>query len=304
MAATIRGEPCVSYFESAAAAHFVKMVHTGVESALLQLLSETFVLLQRTLLLADETLHAASGPWLVGVLKEYRSEISGRVFEAADQQQPRPLLEDELKADKNGALGKWVAESAWELAVPIPTIEAAVGAQGGVALERRQALLAAPFRQPVGRFGDDSESVLDELHDALHAAMMITYAQGMGLLMAASQHHDFQFNLPEISRAWRGGTRLRTTLLDDISNALEATPDLPGLLSDDDLSQQVMAGQENLRHAVWRAHELDTAVPALLASLDYLDFNRTAWLPVNLVQARLASQRRRPNGRQHAGGLP
>jgi hypothetical protein len=55
-----------------------------------------------------------------------------------------------------------------------------------------------------------------------------------------------------------------------------------------------MAGQENLRHAVWRAHELDTSVPALLASLDYLDFNRRAWLPVNLVQAQPASQRRSP----------
>ncbi|MGP8236212.1 MAG: hypothetical protein ACLQVW_12475 [Limisphaerales bacterium] len=229
-------------------------------------------------------LHGASGPWLIGVLKEYRSEISGQVFETADEQPSRPLLEDELKVDKNDALGKWVAESAWELEAPIPTIEAAVGAQGGVAMDRRQALLAAPFRQPVGRFRDDPESVLKELHDALQAAMMITYAQGMGLLMAASKHHDFHFNLPEISRAWRGGTHLRTTLLDDISSALEATPDLPGLLSDDDLSQQVMAGQENLRHAVWRAHELDTSVPALLASLDYLDFNRTAWLPVNLIQ--------------------
>ena len=294
MAATIRGEPCVSYFESAPAAHFVKMVHSGVESALLQLLSETFVLLQRTLHWADEELYGASGPWLVGVLKEYRSEISGRVFAAADQPQPRPLLEDELKADKNDALGKWVAESARELETPIPTIEAAMGVQGDMATERWQALLAAPFRQPVGRFGDDPESVLKELYDALHAAMMITYAQGMGLLMAASEHHDFHFNLPEISRAWRGGTRLRTTLLDDISSALEATPGLPGLLSDDDLSQQVMAGQENLRHAVWRAHELDTSVPALLASLDYLDFNRRAWLPVNLVQAQPASQRRSP----------
>ena len=66
------------------------MVHTGVESALLQLLSETFVLLQRTLLWADEELHGAPGPWLIGVLKEYRSEILGRVFEEADQQPSRP----------------------------------------------------------------------------------------------------------------------------------------------------------------------------------------------------------------------
>jgi 6-phosphogluconate dehydrogenase len=65
---------------------------------------------------------------------------------------------------------------------------------------------------------------------------------------------------------------------------LQRTPNLPGLLSDDDLSEGVMARQENLRHAVWRAHELDASVPALQASLDYLDANREAWLPVNLIQ--------------------
>jgi 6-phosphogluconate dehydrogenase len=284
MAATVGGDPCVSHSKSAAAAHFVKMVHAGVEFALLQLLSETFDLLQRTLLLTDEELHDAAGAWRLGVLNGYVMEISGRVFEPVDKPTPRLLLEERLESARNDPQGKRVAQSAWELEVPVPTIEAAVGTQRAAATERRQALLAAPFRQPVGRFGDDPESVLDKLHGALHAAMMITYAQGMALLLAASQHLGFQFNLHEISRAWRGCSHLRTSLLDDITTALQATPDLPGLLSDDDLSQGVMARQENLRHAVWRAHELDTVVPALLASLDYLDASREAWLPVNLIQ--------------------
>jgi 6-phosphogluconate dehydrogenase len=284
MAATVRGEPCVSYFDTAAAAHFVKMVHAGVEYALLQLLSEIFVLLQRTLRLSDEELHDASGLWLIGVLKAYLMEISGRVFEPGDAETAQPLLEEELKRAKSDALGKWLAQSAWELEAPIPTIEAAVGAERVAAAERRQALLAAPFRHPAGRLADDPESVLDELHGALHAAMMLTYAQGMALLIAASKRLDFQFKLPEILRAWRGCTHLRTPLLNNITNALEATPDLPGLLSDDDLSQRVMDCQENLRGAVWRAHELDTDVPGLLASLDYLDSNRAAWMPANLIQ--------------------
>ena len=284
MAATVRGEPCVSCFETPAAAHFVKMVHAGIEYALLQLLSETFDLLQRTLLLTDEELHDPSGAWHIGVLNGYLMEISGRVFEPVDQQTPRLLLEEKLQSAKNDALGKWVTRSAWELGVPVPTIEAAAGTQRVPGAERRQALLAAPYRQPAGRFGDDSGSVLDELHGALHAAMMITYAQGMALLIAASKDLGFQFKLDEISRAWRGCAHLRTTLLEDITNALQATPDLPGLLSDDDLSEGVMACQERLRHAVWRAHQLDFVVPALLASLDYLDSNREAWLPVNLIQ--------------------
>jgi 6-phosphogluconate dehydrogenase len=74
-------------------------------------------------------------------------------------------------------------------------------------------------------------------------------------------------------------------LLHDITTALQSAPDLPGLLSDDDLSERLMAHQENLRQAVWRAHELDTSAPALLASLEYLDSNNAARLPVNLIQA-------------------
>ncbi len=284
MAATIRGEPCVSYFETAPEAHFVKMVHAGLEHALLQLLSETFLLLQRAMLLTAEELRDTSGAWLIGILKGYLMEISIRVADREEAPSPWPLLEDQLKPARRDALATWVAQSAWELKTPIPTIEAAAGELPAVAAERRQALLASPFRQPMGRFGDDAESVLNELHGALHSAMLITYAQGMALLIAASEHLGVEFNLPEILRAWKGCTHLRTTLLDDITNALEAIPRAPDLLADDDFSQRVMASQENLRHAVWRAHKLDTPVPALLASLDYLDSNRAAWLPVNLIQ--------------------
>jgi 6-phosphogluconate dehydrogenase len=291
MATTLRGEPCVSYVETAAAAHFVKMVHDGVECALLQSLAETFDLLARTLPMSDEEMHNVLGAWHIGVLNGYLMEISGRAAEPTDPQQPRRLLEHKLESAKNEALGRRAAQSAGELKVLAPTIEAAAGTERVTATERKQALLAAPFRQPMGRFSDDPDSVLDELHSAFEAGMLITYAQAMALLAAASERFGFQYRLHEIARAWRGCTRLRAALLDDITTALQTTPDLPGLLSDDDLSERVMARQENLRHAVWRAHELDTPVPALLASLDYLDSHRAAWLPVNLIQVQ-----RQPTG--------
>jgi 6-phosphogluconate dehydrogenase len=284
MAGAVRGEPCVSYFETAAAAHFVKMVHSGIECALLQSLAETFDLVERALPLTDEELHEASGVGHIGVLNGYVMEIFEPAAEPADAQERRRLLGQKLESAKNAALGRLAAESAWELQVPAPTIEAAAGTERVAAAERRKALLAAPFRQPVGHIGDDPGSVLEALHGAFEAGMMITYAQAIDMLGAASEHFGFQFRLHEITRAWRGCTQHRTALLDDISTALQATPDLPGLLSDDDLSERVMASQENLRHAVWRAHELDTPVPALLASLDYLDSNRAAWLPANLIQ--------------------
>lgn len=280
LAVRICGEPCVSFFSSASAAYFVKMVHSGIECALLQLLSEMFGVVQRTLRLTDAELHGAGGPWLLSVLKMYVMEISENLFDLS----PHPLLEDKLMAARNKALGTWFAQMADEFKTCIPTIEAAVRTGRAVSIDRRPALLAAPTRWPIGRFGDDPENMLRELHRAFHAAMIITYAQGMALLSAASEHLGFHFNLSKILLAWRGGTDLRIKLLEDLSTALETTPDPRGLLSDEDISEQVMSCQEDLRRFVWRAIEYNLAAPALLASLDYLDCNKAAWLPANLIQ--------------------
>jgi 6-phosphogluconate dehydrogenase len=284
LAKTARGEACVHYFETAAAAQFVKMAHGGVDGALLHLLAESFALLQHSLVLTDEELHDSSSSWHIGVLNGYLMEISGSVIEQTEQQTSGRWLEQQLESSKNEMLCNWAAQTAWDLEVAVPTIEAAAGLQRPAAPGNQESLQAATFRQPVGQFGDDPESVLEEIHEAFQAAMLITYAQAMAMLAAAANNVGFQFRLHDISRAWRGCARLRAPLLDDITIALQAMPDLPDLLSDDDLSEQVMARQEKLRHAVWRAYELDLPVPALLASLDYLDSNRAAWLPVNLVQ--------------------
>jgi 6-phosphogluconate dehydrogenase len=139
-------------------------------------------------------------------------------------------------------------------------------------------------RQPVGRGGEDAESVLEELHGALYAAVILTYAEGMELLAAAAEQEGFVYDLGEMTRLWDGCSLIHSALLEDIAAALRATPNLPNLLCDEDVSEKLMAHQEFLRRAVWRAHELDMATPAMLAALESLDSRREAWWPVNLVQ--------------------
>jgi 6-phosphogluconate dehydrogenase len=49
VAAKVDGEPCVTYLGPGSAGHFVKMVHNGIEYALMQLLAETYDLMKRGL---------------------------------------------------------------------------------------------------------------------------------------------------------------------------------------------------------------------------------------------------------------
>jgi 6-phosphogluconate dehydrogenase len=295
LAAKVKGEPSAGYVGSAAAACFARMVHAGIEYGLMQLVSETFDLMQRTLVLSDEQLRDVSGAWHIGVLNGYLAEVSGHLFDPEDEGTERRQIEEKLNALKNNPAALWITQSARELGVPTPTIDAALGAQGFSARERQRSLILTPFRHPFGRFGNDAGSVLEELRGALYAAMIITYAEGLALLAAGSAQHGFHFDPVEVARIWKGGCSMRTTLLDDIAAALRATPTLLNLLCDEDLAEKVMAHQEFLRHAVWRASELDTVVPGLLASLDYLDSFRDAWLPVNLVQVQRDQKQRGGN---------
>jgi 6-phosphogluconate dehydrogenase len=232
------------------------MIHDGIEYGLMQLALETLGLLRRALVLEEDELRDVSGAWQMGA--------------------PNGSPRDDA--------ARWTCQAARELAVPSPTIAAAVGMRALSELEKQNDFATTPFRQPLGRFGDDTESILDELHGALRAAIIITYAQGMAVLAAGSEQYGFDIDPAEVIRLWKACGNIRAALLDEIASAIRATPDLPNLLYDDDLSENVMEQQERLRHAVWRAGLLQTSVPALMASLDYLDTYRGAWLPVNLIQ--------------------
>jgi 6-phosphogluconate dehydrogenase len=183
--------------------------------------------------------------------------------------------------------------AATEFSVELPTITAALSPQEMVARQRRELLARTLSRQPIGRLGLDSESILDELHGAFLAAMIITYAEGLSLLATVAASSGTPFDVVESVRLWKEGNPARSPLLEEIASVLEMTPDLPNLLRDDAIAEELMEHQESLRRAVWRAHHLDLLTPAMLAALDYMDLRRDAWWPINLIQMSV-----RPNARR------
>jgi 6-phosphogluconate dehydrogenase len=127
--------------------------------------------------------------------------------------------------------------------------------------------------------------MLDRLHSALLAAMIVTYAQGMAQLQRASQAYGYGLQLEDVARIWRGGCIIRATLLEKIRAAFRARPDLANLLVDPDLARLVLAREGDLRAVVQTAADLAIPAPGLMVSLAYFDGYRSAWLPDNLIQA-------------------
>ena len=66
VSAKVDGQPCVAYMGKWAAGHYVKMVHNGIEYAIMQLISEVYDILKRGLDLNNDELHEVFKKWNEG----------------------------------------------------------------------------------------------------------------------------------------------------------------------------------------------------------------------------------------------
>ena len=80
VAAKVDGIPCVAHLGKGAAGHYVKMVHNGIEYAIMQLISEVYDLLKRYARLNNDELHILFKQWNEGEMQSFLIEITADIF--------------------------------------------------------------------------------------------------------------------------------------------------------------------------------------------------------------------------------
>jgi 6-phosphogluconate dehydrogenase len=295
IAAKTDSGPCVTYVGPDGAGHFVKMVHNGIEYGVMQLIAESYDLLRRALRLSAAETAELFAEWNRGPMESYLIDLASRVLTARDPETERPLVDMILDQAGQKGTGKWTAQAALDLGVPIPTIAAAIDARvlSSMKAERMGAseqLLG--WRLPSEELQSHSRDTASEratlaadVRDALAAATICSYAQGMALLRVASTEHRWHVDLRETARIWKGGCIIRAGLLDAIMHAYERDADLANLVLDADFRPRMLEMEQGWRRTVQMAVARGIPVPALSASLAYFDSYRSAVLPQNLTQA-------------------
>ncbi len=277
---------CVTYVGPDGAGHFVKMVHNGIEYGDMQLIAEAYDILRNVLGLGASELAEVFGKWNEGTLQSFLIEITAKIFKAIDPATNKPLVD--LILDKAGqkGTGKWTSQVSLDLGIAIPTIQASIDGRvmSGLKSERVEASKQLPGPAATKYTGNKQE-MIDAVHDALYASKICSYAQGMNLIRAGSDKYNWNINLGELSRIWKGGCIIRAQFLDKIKQAYQRRADLPNLLLDPDFKAWALEAQPRWRQAVTTAQSAGIPVQAMSASLAYFDMYRTANLPLNLTQA-------------------
>jgi len=286
IAAKVDDGPCVTYVGPDGAGHFVKMVHNGIEYGDMQLIAESYSILKNVLGLSAGELAAVFDEWNKGVLNSYLIEITANIFKVKDPETGNPLVDMILdKAGQKGT-GKWTSEMSMEMDIAIPTIQAAIDSRLLSSLKDERVEASKQLPGPAApSFSGSKKELIDAVHDALYASKICSYAQGMNLIRKGSEQYNWNVDLGEISRIWKGGCIIRAQFLDKIKQAYQRRPDLPSLLLDPDFKAWVLETQSRWRQAVSAAVSSGIPTTAMSASLGYFDTYRSARLPLNLTQA-------------------
>jgi len=286
IAAKVRdGSPCCEWVGENGAGHFVKMVHNGIEYGDMQLICEAYQLMAKGLGMSAKEMHEVFAKWNEGVLDSYLIEITRDILGKDDDETGQSMVDVILDTAGQKGTGKWTSQAGLDLGIAIPQIAEAVFARCMSAIKEERLAASKELPGPGTKFEGDKAHFLKQLHDAVYASKICSYAQGYQLLRAASKDYGWKLKFGEIALMWRGGCIIRAQFLGKIKEAFDGNPELANLLLDPYFKKVVIDAQDSWRHVVKTAIDLGIAVPAMSTALNYYDSYRNERLPANLLQA-------------------
>jgi 6-phosphogluconate dehydrogenase len=285
IAAKVDGEPCVTYIGPGASGHFVKMVHNGIEYALMQLIADTYEILKKGLQLDNKKIQSVFAEWNKGKLQSYLLEITADIF--AYQNPDGSYLVDQIKDEaKSKGTGKWTTQISTDLELPIHTIDLAVAMRDLSKYKTLRVTADELYKTTGGNSAvTHAAGEIAKLEDAYYFSMINIYAQGMHLLSKASAAYEYGLKLDEIAKIWRGGCIIRATLLEEIYSAWKTNTQLEHLLLDSAVQSIVQSTVGAAREVVVQNITAGVSVPAYASALSYFDAVRTGSSASNLIQA-------------------
>ncbi len=286
IAAQVNGEPCVTFIGPRASGHFVKMVHNGIEYALMQLIAETYEILKKGFHLDNEAIHGIFEKWNEGRLRSFLIEITTEIFSFKNTDSDHLLLDDIRDEAKSKGTGKWTSQVGMDLNLPVPVIDIAVSMRDLSKFKSLRVKAAHIY----GGLQDEPLTkrpveYLAHLEEAYYFSMVTAYAQGMHLLHQASEKYDYQLQLDQIAKIWRGGCIIRSSFLENIYSAFNENAKLEHLFLDASVQSILKNSLTGIRTVVADAATYGLALPVYGASLSYFDAFRSERMPANLIQA-------------------
>ncbi|KAK2197175.1 bifunctional 6-phosphogluconate dehydrogenase/6-phosphogluconate dehydrogenase [Babesia duncani] len=259
--------------------HYVKMVHNGIEYAIMQVIAEVYIIMNHMLGLQNDTISNLIKSWSDDentLLKSYLLDITADILIVKDPNK-RDYLLDKIQ-DISGAngTGKWTVKEALDLSIPVPSIS--------VAVEMRNASNQPRNGHLIDKGNYDFKHDLSEgdLSRTLLVCMQSIFSQGFSLLEKASNVYQWNLDLKTIAKIWSRDSIISCILLQKISENCNGDGNL--------INTAMFIGTINqsfksCKRVVKACLNANVSVPCITASLQYIQTCASLHLGHNMIQA-------------------
>jgi len=277
-------EPCSNWIGPSGSGHFVKMVHNGIEYGDMQLISEIYDIMRKVLNLSNKKMKEIFKDWNTKELNSYLIEITSEILDFKDDDNTA-LVEKILDVAGQKGTGKWSVNAALDYNTDLSLITEAVFSRinSGSLEQRKKSKIE--YSSITYKNVQSTEEIIKDLYSALFASKIISYAQGFNLIKKASDENNWNLDLSEIALMWRGGCIIRSSFLNNISEAFDNDNNLENLLVDPYFKDIILKTHQGLRDSLSLAITHGVSTPSLSAALSYFDSYISDRLPTNLIQA-------------------
>lgn len=278
------GGPCVTYVGDNAAGHYVKMVHNGIEYAIMQLMSETYALFRNVYGLPAHEISKIFAKYNRGKLGSFLFEIAVPVLAREDDKKGECCLMYSIldKAGSKGT-GKWTAIDALDRGVAAPSIAQAVFARSISSQKDERVRISKKYKHIHPKVHMTRTNFEHLVGDALYASIINIFAQGFDLIQTASKEEKWDIDLREVARIWEGGCIIRAKFL-SVLNKAYAKKGIHHMFEAREIETLLKKHIPHLRKLVSVSTSTGIALPGFASSLYYFESMIEKRLPANFIQ--------------------
>ena len=279
--------PCCEWMGVGGAGHFVKMVHNGIEYAVMQLIAESVSLLKQVKPLSNDELSHTFSAWNEGELKSYLIKITAQIFSKKVKEGDTSfyLLDKVLDTAQQKGTGHWCVEAGLALSEPLPIITQALYSRY-LSVQKELRLIFSDL-YPTAKEAASSplNLTVDEVQKSLYLSILMAYAEGFSLMHRASLHYGWQLPLDQIAYIWQRGCIIRAGFLKQISIELASEAKHESLLLTPFYQQTIREHLATWYKVVGEASAKGGAIPCMAAALNQFNSLRIYDSMANLIQA-------------------
>ena len=303
--------PCVTHVGRDGAGHYVKMIHNGIEYAVMQMIAEAYEVYRKSYRLSAPEIGTIFEKYNTGVLDSYLIEITAKVLqredsetadsrEQIDEQMPLERQREWQKTWQDNEQKKYIIDSildrAWAkgtgLWTSIDALESGMSVSSIVeATFARMISSEKTLRTELWKWYEFDHPILipletmrTHMEHTLYLGMLFAYAQGLALIQKRSLEYHWEIDLSEITRIWQGGCIIRSQILTFLTEAFAWERHISHIFALSPIHDAIHAHIGKYQETLSVLIRSNIATPALSSALEYFYQMVTIDSSANMIQ--------------------